>query len=180
MSEIKKSLYHSEMSQMGPIKVTVMSDVLHSKHAGKPDYVTLKIDNFDRYYNVENESCAAFFAGRKGQTISIVAEGSREEASITLVGQPIGAPQPDRAPARQQAAERPAARPDTQQNRNRTPMGPTVGMAINNACANITAQGRPLDPAEVFEIASDLLRLSYHLEEGNLAPKFTERPFVQK
>lgn len=48
-------------------------------------------------------------------------------------------------------------------------------MAINNACANLTAQGSLLEPEAVWEIASDLLRVSWRLEHGHLAPPRSER-----
>lgn len=51
------------------------------------------------------------------------------------------------------------------------PMGQTIGMAINNACHNLTYRHLPLDPKEVTRIASDLLRVSKWLEDGNLMPK---------
>jgi hypothetical protein len=54
-------------------------------------------------------------------------------------------------------------------------MGATVGMAINNACASLTAQGIELKPFLIMEIASDILRASHWLEVGNLSPKWSER-----
>jgi hypothetical protein len=47
----------------------------------------------------------------------------------------------------------------------------TVGMAMNCACASLTAQGEWLDPEKVTQIASDLLRVAAWLEAGNLLPK---------
>ncbi len=183
-----KTLYHSELAKAGPVKITIKTKVLQSKYstpaAPKPPYVSIILNGEERNYNCENDSIAAWFDQRKtGETISVCAEGQREEATITLVGQAIGEPQEQ---PRQPAAPRPAPAPsaprppasapvappaESKQNRARTPMGPTVGMAINNACASITAQGRVLNPQEVYEIASDLLRISYHLEDGHLAPK---------
>lgn len=85
-----KALWHSELVKISPVDVTVVSDILHSKHSTpkdpKPDYVTLQIDGGERYYNIENDDCASFFKGRKGQTLTLIAEGSREDARIVLKG----------------------------------------------------------------------------------------------
>lgn len=53
--------------------------------------------------------------------------------------------------------------------------GPRVGMAMNLACANLTARNLPLEPMAVMEITSDLLRVAEWFEAGNLLPTFTER-----
>lgn len=45
----------------------------------------------------------------------------------------------------------------------------TVGMCINQACANLTQKGLDLDPKEVFKIASELVKVALHMEKGNLA-----------
>lgn len=50
------------------------------------------------------------------------------------------------------------------------PLGVTVGMVINCACASLTAQGKELDPIEVYKIASDLVWVSKKMEMGQLAP----------
>jgi hypothetical protein len=46
--------------------------------------------------------------------------------------------------------------------------GATVGMAINQACANLTARGEDLDPKKVYVIASALVKVAQHMESGNL------------
>jgi hypothetical protein len=76
-------------------------------------------------------------------------------------------PQPSKEPAQRT----PTAKPDAKW----IPMGPTVGMAINNACANLTARGLELEPAAVYNVASDLLRVSQRLEGGKLAAPYSER-----
>lgn len=48
-------------------------------------------------------------------------------------------------------------------------------MAVNNACASLTAQGRQLEPTEVWNIASDILRICSRLEHGQVAPPYSER-----
>jgi hypothetical protein len=82
-----KVIYHSQLRALQAVKVKVLSDVLKSKHTGNPDYVTIELEGAERYYNVENADCAKFFHGRKGQVITIQADGTREEASIMLVGE---------------------------------------------------------------------------------------------
>lgn len=46
--------------------------------------------------------------------------------------------------------------------------GATVGMAINCACANLTARGQSLDPKAVWVVASDIIRVAQALEQGKL------------
>lgn len=58
--------------------------------------------------------------------------------------------------------------------------GPRVGMAMNLACANLTARNLPLEPIAVMEITSDLLRVAQWFEDGNLVPTFTERKQKQQ
>lgn len=189
----KKTLFHSELATLGPVRVMVKEERKASKYskpdAPKPDYVTLVIGGKERFYTCENEACAEFFADQRGRTFTLVAEGSREEATLTYVGEasqeqapataarppvsrpPAAKPQGQRPPVAAPAQQRPpAAKPGVH-----VPMGQTVGMAVNNACHSLTAQGMQLEPQKVFEIASDILRVSYNLEKGKLAPMFAER-----
>ena len=100
----KKTVYHSELAAMGPVRVTVLSDVMPSKFSKpgtpRPDWVALKIGNEDKIYTVENESCGEFFQGQKGRTFTLVAEGSREQATLTYVGEAAPQAQPQRQYAR--------------------------------------------------------------------------------
>lgn len=89
---------------------------------------------------------------------------------------PADRPQPDddqipgaEVPAR---TAPPAARPATAKWQ---PLGQTVGMAINNACANLTARNVVLNPTDVWEMASDILRVAERLEKGIMAPLWSER-----
>lgn len=50
------------------------------------------------------------------------------------------------------------------------PEGVTVGMAINNAC-NLAANRGDTNMDTVYQIASDLIRLSAKLQAGELAPE---------
>jgi hypothetical protein len=114
---------------MGPVQVTVKTDCLHSKFPNKPDYLVLTIDGEDYNYTVENPDCAAFFEGQRGRVFTLVAEGSRENATLTYVGE--AAPDPDadteyapakppakktnRPPASPPASKKAAAPPQQQQ-----------------------------------------------------------------
>ena len=88
---MSKAIYHSTLRSLQAVKVKVLSDVLKSKYSKpnepKPDYVLLEIGGEEKSYNVENAECAKFFQGRKGQVITIQADGTREEASTMLVGE---------------------------------------------------------------------------------------------
>jgi len=161
---MSKTLYQSELVKLGPVSVRVASDILKSKFDGKPDYVVLAMNGTERLYNLENPSCGEAFHGRKGQTITIQATGSRDEAAVSIVDDGDIAPQP--APRAPQPAAPRAPAPS-----NHAPHGATVGMAINCACANLTARGEYLDGEAVTAIASDLLRVAAWLEAGNLLPK---------
>lgn len=48
--------------------------------------------------------------------------------------------------------------------------GAKVGMVLNNACLFLTNAGKAFNSDEVHEIASELIRLSNKLEQGELAP----------
>lgn len=95
-----KTLYHGELVKMGPVSVTVKSGVLKSRYAGKANYVELLINGVIRNYNCENPACEAFWNGQVGQTFTIVAEGSREQATINYVGRAADAPPPTQPPPR--------------------------------------------------------------------------------
>lgn len=47
--------------------------------------------------------------------------------------------------------------------------GATVGMAINQACANLTHQGLELEPDAIHRIASGIVRVALRMERGELA-----------
>lgn len=102
---------------MGPVQVTVTTDVLPSKFKGKPPYVGLRIAGEDWSYSTENDECAAFFEGQKGRTFTIVAEGREQQAVLTYVGEAAPDPEPEREPAK----------PPAKAKSNRPPAGPPAG-----------------------------------------------------
>ena len=100
-----KSLYHSALTKMGPVTVTITTGPMKSKfskpEAPKPDFCGMTINGEQFSYTIENPTIAAFITQHKGQTLSIVAEGSRDQATITAVGAPASQMQ---QPAQRQAA----------------------------------------------------------------------------
>lgn len=188
-----KTLYHSELVKLGPVEVTVKSDILQSKYPGKPDYVVLEIAGEERNYSFDTPECATPFEGQKGQTFTIVAEGSGKDgsATVTYVGEGGGAPQrkaapqrpaPARQPARQPApAQRPAAPPQQQRPpvqhaaQSQLNNGAAIGQAVNKAVDYSIAASEEWDPIRIWERASDLLRISDSMMRGKLAKPFPER-----
>lgn len=175
------NLYHSALVKMGEVAVTVKREAKESKYPNKPPYVTLEIDGKEYFYSCENDECAAFFEGTEGKTITLIAEGSREEARIDFIDESDAparpAAPPKRAaapPARQQPASRPTQRPVPQNaptGQIARPLGATVGMALNNAVQVCIALKQPFDTKTITQVASDILRAAHWLESGNLLPK---------
>lgn len=185
-----KTLYHSELVRFGPAEVTLKSDILKSKYQGKPDYVVLVFGHEERNYSIEGPNCRAVWEGRKGQTFTVVAEGSGKDgsAAVTYVGSKGGeTPQPTpRPPAadsrRPEPPPAPASPPEHQNAANRPPErgveplhGAMVGAAINKAVDFAIASSEPWDPNRIWEHASDLIRVHQKLEAGQLAKPFRER-----
>ena len=83
-----KTLYHSQLCKLGPVMVTVKSDVSKSKFAGKPDYCYLVINGEEFGYSFDSPACQQFFAGQKGRSFMIQAEGRDADAKITYLGEP--------------------------------------------------------------------------------------------
>ena len=115
-----KTLYHSALRQLGPVRVTVESDVLQSKFskpgAPKPDYVILNIAGESWNYSLENPTCGDVFEGQKGNTFTIVAEGGgkgkEDSATVTYVGEAAAeGDDGDTAPARPAPARPAPAKP---------------------------------------------------------------------
>lgn len=165
---------------MGAVEIEVASDVLESKYPGKPPYVGLKIDGEDYNYTTENDECAAFFDGLKGQTLTVVASGGgrgkEDTARVELAGD---APTPKakatpaakstQPAAKSPAAAKPAAKAPHPQ------LGVRVGMCIQKAVDYCIGEGIPYCTTEIYNRASDLIRISEHLEAGKLAPTYKER-----
>lgn len=157
-----KNLYHSELVKMGPVLIKVNGDVRESKFKGKPPFISLIIEGEERLYTTENDECAEFFTDQKGRSFTIVAEGSREDAVITYVGEAPaeGASEAEEPPARRSAAKpktnRPPARPPGRRNppadAPATGTAPAQGEPANRpAAAPQGAQRPPAAPKETPE-----------------------------
>jgi len=87
-----KNLYHTHLKEMGnPVRVTVTSDPLKSKYPkeGVPNkFVGMKIAGVDYSYTCESDQCVQALTGLKGKEVMLSVEGSRGDATITVVGQP--------------------------------------------------------------------------------------------
>jgi len=214
-----KTLYHSALRQLGPVRVTVESDVLQSKFskpgAPKPDYVILNIAGESWNYSLENPTCGDVFEGQKGNTFTVIADGGgkgkEDSATVTYVGE--AADDGDVAPAApaRPAPARPApAAPAAAPRRGPTPHntavpaghpahqpapaaaapaaarekfvghpGQRVGACLNKAVDYLIAEGMASsDPAfsqTLYNLVSDMVRVTAAIEEGHLAPKQSER-----
>lgn len=111
-----KGIYHSTLVKESPVTITIKTGPIKSKFskpdAPKPDFCGLVINGEEFSYTIENAGIAAFITQHKGQTLTVVAEGSRDEATLTAVGAPASQmqqPAPRQAP--QQNAQRQPNRP---------------------------------------------------------------------
>ena len=156
-----KQIWHSELKSLGPVRVTIKSDILKSKWSKpndpKPDFVVLDVNGEQRNYTLENPSCGDVFRNRKEQTISIIAEGSGESATITYVGQ-SGAQTP--LPAHRQTNQAPPAHqppPATQQGHDSAKAATNHVKAIRDA-VNFVGKNR------VFGLIAMRATLSFKLD----------------
>ena len=189
-------LYHSELAGLCNgqwLSVRIDSDVLRSKF-NKPgenkQYCNLTINGAARSYFVENEACGNALRGRKNQTIFIMASGSRDDAQIQVDpnAPPASATPPPQnnppppaqhhQPPPQTHQQPPPGNATTQQPQKKSEplpvFGQTVGMAIKESCEFLRAEKKPFDARFVYEISSDIIRISRALEAGKLAPKPNE------
>lgn len=135
-----RTLYHSALKQLGPVRVTVKSDVLKSKfskpNAPKPDYVILEIAGEEWNYSLENPTCGDVFEGQKGNTFTVVAEGGgkgkEDTATVVYVGEAADGNDGDTAPA---APARPAPAPRAAAPKGVTPHNTTAAPARPAAAA---------------------------------------------
>lgn len=112
----KTTLYHSELVKAGEVQITVIEERKQSKFRGKPDYAVIRLEGRNRNYEFENDGCGDFFEGQTGVTMVILAEGSREDATLTYIGEGSTddrgeEPPPARPPARKPAGRAQGAPP---------------------------------------------------------------------
>lgn len=80
-----KTLYHGEFRQLGDVEVVVKSGILESKKKKGEYYVILTLGGVDRYLHPENLDCRDFWFPLRGKTVTVRAEGQREEARFVLL-----------------------------------------------------------------------------------------------
>jgi hypothetical protein len=125
-----KTLYHSALVRLGPVMVTVKSDVSKSKFQGKPDYCYLVINGEEFGYSFDSPACQQFFTGQKGRSFMIQAEGRDADAKIVYLGEPgsqkLAAPAtPPPAAAPQPGLPPPNIQPPADPPRQATPTSAT-------------------------------------------------------
>lgn len=143
-----KTLYHSALRQLGPVRVTVKSDVLKSKFKGKPDYCVLEIAGEEWNYSLENPTCGEVFEGQKGNTFTVVAEGGGQGKEDTATVVYVGEAAPEGDDGDTGPATPPPARPALAR-RGPTPHNTGVPQghpARQNAQAAPAATARPAAP----------------------------------
>lgn len=84
----KKSIYHSYLAKAGPVQVTITSDVLTSKYKKEGEaghyYVNLSHEGSEQSYPIENHQGKEALSGLRGQTVTLIATGYREDAHIEV------------------------------------------------------------------------------------------------
>jgi hypothetical protein len=175
-NSMSKTIYHSQLVKQSPVQVTFTSDVLDSKFKkqGTPSkFVCFKIGNDEFSHSVENDACVQALTGLKGQTVTLVATGSREDARIEIHQAGGAVPVPavtqtasPRPPAQTQYTAKPAVQ---------TIHGATVGAAGNQSISTMNALGidwfTEEGQKELWQRISVLVRIYQAVEAGHLAPK---------
>jgi hypothetical protein len=122
---------------MGPTRVTVKSIRLKGRYKDTNGndvyYYTLDIGGTQRNYNIENEACGAVFDGKVGQTFTVIAEGSRDDATVVNVGesgQNLQQPAARQAPPVQQQATRPPVNNPPHQQAPTQRQAPPAGQSV--------------------------------------------------
>lgn len=109
-------------------------------------------------------------------TISVSRTGTFQYLQVhqAQTGAPVSANQPVSAPVAQVSSGGPVG------GHGSGPVvvnGAKIGMVLNNACLFLTSAGEPFNVDRVHEIASELLKLSTKLENGELYVKKEESPY---
>jgi hypothetical protein len=132
----KKNLYHSELVQKGPVRVTVKTDVMKSKFAGKPPYIVLAFDGEgERNYSIESDDCQTALANMKGRSIMIEATGSGRDGSAAIKVLGAGAPQ-----GGENQPQPPGAAPEPQKQAHTAPEQPKAPQAAPAARTDSPAE----------------------------------------
>jgi hypothetical protein len=93
----KKTLYHSQAVQMGQIHCLVKTGIQKSKYEGKPNYIVLVIDGFDRNLNIDSDAIASALAPLQGRKVMLQFLGGKGSETVKVLGagQPQGQPPAD-------------------------------------------------------------------------------------
>jgi|DEB0MinimDraft_10_1074344.scaffolds.fasta_scaffold63274_2 hypothetical protein len=181
---MSKTLYHSELVNIGPARAVVASNVTPSKFDGKPPWVALDFQNGmpNRLYNVENDACGKAFDGHVGELVFFQAFGSRDTATIQITdAQPAAgghpptqpaqphapAPSQDQPPAFDQAAPQPPQSQAPQPSSSAGNVDETLAKVSNLMCRALQgaryvdrwyaeAYGQPLTPDQFQAITSTI------------------------
>lgn len=187
-----KTTYHSKLRELGPVTMTIKTGPMKSKFskpdAPKPDYFAFTMNGEEFTCSIDSQQVAAFVTQHKGQTLTVCAEGGKDDAQLVAVGAPASQmqqPAPRQQPAQQppaattnaaaaQQPQQPALKPA-----HAPVYGGTVGMCLKESCNIVNQLGiDPFSPdyyKQVYEISSDLIRVALQLEAGKLAPSAKER-----
>lgn len=159
-----KSVYHSTLVKFGPAYITLKSDVMKSKK-GDGHYLVIEHEGDDQFLNVENDACAQVLRHRKGESLTIKATGSRDDAEIQIM-KSDGSPE---APAQRTAT--PPARPEAKaesgqpNHENAKHVAWQAGTAINMALDQASAvkfgydaehSSNPMTPEQFQAITSSI------------------------
>ena len=84
----KKTVYHSALVPVSPLRVMLIGEVRPSKFAGKPPWIAFKVegDEQEYQYTVENAACEAVLKqAPRNVWVTLNAAGSRDAAVLELV-----------------------------------------------------------------------------------------------
>lgn len=201
----KKNVYHGELVRAtsdGPLAILITGEPQESKFKGKPPFIGFKMGEEEHTLAIENDTIREKLTGLRGHIIDITATGTRDDADVDIydTGERGGSGKTQQQrPGRferkqQQAVDRSPARQPADRGNQRQPdgkhvpiFGATAGMAVNNAVKVIAESMAGADdalanyyltpqfPKDVWEIASDLARVSLMIEDGKLAPTAKQR-----
>ena len=186
----KKSIYHSTLFKFGDAYVTVKSDVLTSKYKREGEsghyYVILEHDGDEQNYLIENARCAKSFQGLKGQSVTIRATGSREDAEIEIIGSqgrpqksPQGSPRaPQARPNDSGGSAQPTDPDEALQAFKKNVMKSANALYVGLKAAAIVAEqvkieGLELDNDMIFRAAMNFV---INADRANLTENLTHKP----
>lgn len=176
----KKTLYHSMLVTAGEVEVTINSAgperSKFDKAGSYNHYIKLRHEGTEHFLELENDECAQALTGLQGQTVTLKAEGSRENATITVFDAPQNHRQPHPQPRHQEPARQPAQRPPAGREslpQRPLPQNPAPASQTGNA-PHRTPEEREKAEYEAFKKASRTtkqagLLMSLCIEQAKIA-----------